>query len=54
MLSEREIVNHVTEVENADLVSDVSHEEVKSAFNSMYAEKSPGLDGLNPAFFQTY
>lgn len=32
----------------------VTAEEVKLAVFVMYPEKSPGVDGLNPMFFQTY
>lgn len=32
----------------------VTVEEVKLAVLAMYPEKSPGIDGLNPAFFQIY
>lgn len=53
-LSYREEVNQVTEMENMELGAEVMAEEVHNAVFSMYPEKSPGLDGLNPAFFQTY
>lgn len=53
-ITDREIVKKVTEEENTELKSVISAEEVKSAVFSMYPEKSPGLDGLNPAFFQNY
>ncbi|KAL8118653.1 hypothetical protein AgCh_016247 [Apium graveolens] len=53
-LSDREIVNQVTEDENANLVAKITYEEVRSAVFSMHPDKSPGQDGLNPAFFQTY
>lgn len=36
------------------LVSEITSEEVKKAVFSMHPEKSPGPDGLNPAFFQTF
>lgn len=53
-LSERERVNLVTEEENMVLSAGITPEEVKNAVDSMYPEKSPGLDGLNPAFYQSY
>ncbi|XP_074355726.1 uncharacterized protein LOC141695374 [Apium graveolens] len=53
-LSDRETVNQVTEDENANLVAEITYEEVRSAVFSMHPDKSPGQDGLNPAFFQTY
>lgn len=37
-----------------ELLRPVFEKEVKLAVFSMYQEKSPGMDGLNPAFFQTY
>lgn len=53
-LSDREIVNQVTGRDNTELVTELTHEEVKQAVFSMYPDKSPGIDGLNPVFFQTY
>lgn len=53
-LSERENVNQITEMENVELEAEISYEEVKEAVFSMYPEKSPGLDGLNPAFYRSY
>lgn len=53
-LTDREIVNQVTVEENEALVSPVTIEEVKEAVFAMHPDKSPGLDGLNPAFFQTF
>lgn len=44
----------MTEAENAELGAVVTYDEVKDAVMSMYPEKSPGIEGLNPAFFQTY
>lgn len=32
----------------------ITIDEVRMAVYSMHAEKSPGIDGLNPAFFQSY
>lgn len=32
----------------------VNDEEVKMATVSMYPDKAPGIDGLNPSFFQAY
>lgn len=53
-LSQKEELNRVSEQENADLVSTVTEEEVKHAVFSMHADKSPGLDGFNPAFYQFF
>ncbi|WOH14642.1 hypothetical protein DCAR_0934162 [Daucus carota subsp. sativus] len=49
-----EVVNHVTEEQNEMLIQPILKEEVKAAIFSMHPEKSPGEDGLNPAFYQTY
>ena len=54
VLSERETVSHVTEEQNRYLIQPIEPEEVKEAIFSMHPEKSPGEDGLNPAFYQTY
>lgn len=36
------------------MISNISTDEVREAVFSMHPDKSPGLDGLNPAFFQTF
>lgn len=36
------------------LILPVTSEEVKKAVFSMYPEKAPGYDGLNPCFYQAY
>lgn len=53
-LSERETVNRVTEQQNVELMMPITHEEVKVAVFSMYPEKAPRYDGLNPCFYQAY
>lgn len=53
-LSERECVKQVSEVENMQLISDVTYDEVKTATFSMHPDNSPGPDGLNPTFFQSF
>ncbi|KAL8120291.1 hypothetical protein AgCh_017451 [Apium graveolens] len=53
-LSEREEVGRISEIENDGLISAVTEEEVKSAVFSMHSEKSPGSDGFNPAFYQSF
>lgn len=50
-ISDREEVKQVSEMENMELVAEVQMEEVKEAVFSMHPDKSPGPDGLNPAFF---
>ncbi|XP_074360805.1 uncharacterized protein LOC141701064 [Apium graveolens] len=44
----------ITEEQSHNLLVHVVEKEVKEAVFSMAPEKSPGVDGLNPAFFQTY
>lgn len=53
-LSDREQVGKVIEEHNGDLVVPIRDVEVKAAVFAMHQEKAPGIDGLNPAFFQTY
>ncbi|XP_021600717.1 uncharacterized protein LOC110606275 [Manihot esculenta] len=40
--------------DNVELLADFTDEEFCSAFFQMDPNKAPGLDGLNPAFFQKY
>lgn len=49
-----ERVGLVTEEQNNNLVRSITVEEVEHAVFAMYLEKSPGVDGLNPTFYQTY
>ena len=44
----------ITSDQNEMLMAPVSVDEVKAAVFSMYPEKSPGPDGMNPAFYQRY
>lgn len=53
-LLDREQVSQVTTRENEELIAEVTMEEVKMAVFSMHPTKSPGPDGLNPAFFQSF
>lgn len=53
-MSEREKINQVTEEQNLKLMLPVTSDEVKRAVFSMYPEKAPGYDGLNPCFYQAY
>ncbi|XP_019168807.1 PREDICTED: uncharacterized protein LOC109164714 [Ipomoea nil] len=46
--------NRVSAGQNAMLLREVSAEEVKGALFAMHPDKSPGPDGLSPAFFQNY
>lgn len=47
-------MNHINDMENAALTAEVSYEELKMVVFSMHPDKASGLDGLNPAFFQTF
>lgn len=53
-LTQNEEVLRLTELDNDMLESDITPEEVKVALFSMHTDKSPGRDGLNPAFYQTF
>lgn len=54
ILSDRERVKQVSDMQNEELIMPVTTEEVKRAVISTHPDKSPGIDGLNPCFFQTY
>lgn len=53
-LSDGERVRTISADQNDSLLMPVTSEEVKSALFSMYPEKAPGIDGLNPGFFQAF
>ncbi|KAL8157376.1 hypothetical protein AgCh_002177 [Apium graveolens] len=53
-LLDLERVSVVTGDHNSELIAPITTDEVKMTVFSMYPEKSPIADGLNPAFFQTY
>ncbi|KAF2308523.1 hypothetical protein GH714_010323 [Hevea brasiliensis] len=44
----------VSEEQNLALTANFSREEIKQAINSMHPDKSPGPDGMNPAFHQCF
>ncbi|XP_031121072.1 uncharacterized protein LOC116024317 [Ipomoea triloba] len=46
--------SRITAEQNEFLLRTVTAEEVKGAVFAMHPDKSPGPDGLSPAFFQTY
>lgn len=54
ILTEREKMRQVTAKQNHNLNRTVTSEEVKLAVFAMHPDKSPGVDGLNPGFFQAY
>lgn len=47
-------VKKVSELQNHNLLLPIMEDEVKRAVFAMHQDKSPGMDGLNPAFFQVY
>lgn len=53
-LLDLERVSVVTGDHNSELIAPITTDEVKMTVFSMYPEKSPIADGLNPTFFQTY
>lgn len=53
-LSDHEVVQQVSARQNEKLTKQITRDEVKHAAFSMHPDKSPGIDGLNPCFFQTY
>ncbi|KAL8112353.1 hypothetical protein AgCh_019886 [Apium graveolens] len=53
-LTEREIVSRITEEQNELLLVPVTMDEAKNTIFSMHGDKSPGPDGLNPTFYQSF
>lgn len=51
---DRYTMKKLSKQQNYELLSPISENEVKEAVFAMHPDKSPGPDGLNPAFFQTY
>lgn len=48
------IPSTVSNVQNQELLKPISEEEVKKALFQMHPDKSPGPDGMSPAFYQKY
>lgn len=44
----------VSEEQNKDLLRPFTAKEIHEAVFSMHPDKSPGLDGMNPTFFQNF
>lgn len=44
----------ITQVDNMELLQEVTKEEVKLALFQMHPDKAPGPDGMTPAFFQRH
>ena len=53
-LSERLTFKRITEEQSYGLIQPVEEEEIRAAVFAMYPDKSPGIDGFNPCFFQVY
>lgn len=53
-ISDRIQFRKISEHQGHELIRPIVEDEVKNAVFAMHPEKSPGIDGLNPAFFQTY
>ncbi|KAL8089304.1 hypothetical protein AgCh_038925 [Apium graveolens] len=53
-LSDREVVKQVSDLENEELLGEITCEEVKEAVFSMHPYKASGIDGFNPAFYQAF
>ncbi|XP_074369678.1 uncharacterized protein LOC141711143 [Apium graveolens] len=53
-LSDREVVKQVSDLENEELLGEITGEEVKEAIFSMHPDKASGIDGFNPAFYQAF
>ncbi|WOG86655.1 hypothetical protein DCAR_0205872 [Daucus carota subsp. sativus] len=49
-----DVVKQITREQNQNLIMPVTYDEVKCAAFAMHPDKSPGVDGLNPGFFQAY
>lgn len=48
------ITTRVTKDQNEFLLKEFSMNDVKEALFAMHPDKSPGPDGLNPAFYQRF
>ncbi|XP_074360858.1 uncharacterized protein LOC141701117 [Apium graveolens] len=44
----------ISDIQKEKLVTPIADEEVKAAVFAMHSDKSPGIDSLNPGFYQTY
>lgn len=53
-LSENEVVQRVTEADNISLVAPITREEVHTTVFAMHPDKAPGIDGMNPPFYQAF
>ncbi|KAL8119749.1 hypothetical protein AgCh_017015 [Apium graveolens] len=53
-LSDRIGFKKLTEQQKQMLMLPICDEEVREAIFAMHPDKAPGMDGLNPSFFQTY
>ncbi|XP_074347007.1 uncharacterized protein LOC141685827 [Apium graveolens] len=53
-LLDRAMFPKISKQQGQELIMPLTEEEVKNVIFTMHSEKSPGVDGLNPAFFQSY
>lgn len=53
-LSDRVVFKQLNDEQKHELVVQINAEEVKRAVFAMHPDKVPGVDGLNPSFFQAY
>lgn len=53
-LSDRIVFKQVAEAQKHALLSPIIESEVKAVVFAMHPNKAPGMDGLNPSFFQAY
>lgn len=54
VLPERIRFSRITDEQSQGLIQPVEEEEIKVAVFAMQPDKSPGIDGFNPCFFQVY
>ena len=48
------VATKITAEQNQELLEPFTATDVRDALFSMHPDKSPGLDGMNPAFFQKF
>lgn len=53
-MPDRIMLQQITADQSHKLMQSITEEEVRGAVFAMHPEKSPGIDGLNPCFFQVY
>ncbi|XP_074346881.1 uncharacterized protein LOC141685690 [Apium graveolens] len=53
-MSDRIAFLRITDEQSSSLLQTVTEEEIITAIFAMFPDKSPGINGLNPCFFQVY